>query len=65
MRVHAIDLLRTAREQSSEWLTLEIDRQLDGLIESVPRHLLPVDDSNIRRSRGARRTAPVPSGQAL
>jgi hypothetical protein len=65
MRVHAIDLLRTAREQSSGRLTLEIDRQLDGLIESVPRHLLPVDDSNTRRSRGARRTAPVPAGQAL
>jgi hypothetical protein len=72
MRLHALDLLRRARDRSSGLLTSEIDRQIDGLIEIVPEHLLPAEDWNpawdsdpSRRNRPARRIAPVRSGQAL
>lgn len=73
MRLHAVDLLRKARERSSGLLTSEIDRQMDRLIEIVPKHLLPADDwspsrggdPNSRRNRPTRRTAPVGFGQAL
>ena len=73
MRLHAIDLLRRAREGAQGLLASEIDRRIDELIEDLPGHLLPDDgwgssrdlDPNSRRNRRARRTPPVRSGQAL
>ena len=73
MRLHAIDLLRRARERSSGPLTDTIDRQLDRLIETVPGHLLPADDwnsawdfdPNYRFNRPEPRTAPHRSWPTL